>query len=230
MKEGPTKESLRMTPEERLAKQLPILKKLYPKAETALVHDTPWELLVATILSAQCTDKVTNKVTKELFQRFKTPQDFAKLTPEQLQPHIKSITFFRNKSKNIIACARMIVEKFGGEVPTRMEELLQLPGVARKTANIVLASGFGKAEGIAVDTHVKRVAFRLGLTKNTSPEKIEQDLMRIVPKNEWRAFSYRIIDHGRAICQAKKARCDICPLNKVCPSAFRVSGWNSYKG
>ena len=216
--QGPAPASLRLSPSQRLAKQLPILKKAYPRAETALVHESPWQLLVATMLSAQCTDKVTNRVAAELFKEFKTPADFAKLSPEQLQPHIRSITFFRNKSKSIVGAAQKVVREFGGNVPDNMEQLLTLPGVARKTANVVLGTAFGVASGVVVDTHVDRLSHRLDLTKEKDPKKIEQNLMKIIPKEKWILFSHQLIWHGRLVCQARRPRCPDCPLEDLCYS------------
>ncbi len=201
----------------RVDEILRLLKTKYPSAKTALLHRDPLQLLVATVLSAQCTDARVNIVTKELFRKYKTAKDFADSDPKKFEQEIKSTGFYKNKARNIINSCRMIVEKFNGKVPKTMEELTLLPGVARKTANIVLSEGYGIIEGIAVDTHVKRVSFRLGLTKNTDPEKIEQDLMKLLPKGEWRNISNLLIFHGRETCMAKLPKCSICILNKLCP-------------
>ena len=176
--------------------------------------------MVATILSAQCTDARVNEVTKTLFKKYTKPEDYVKISQDELEKDIYSTGFYRNKAKNIKKLSEILVEKYSSKVPDTMEDLLTLPGVARKTANIVLAGAFGKNEGIAVDTHVRRVAARLVLTTNTDPDKIEQDLMKIIPRSEWDSFALRLIQHGREICVAKKPKCEICFLNKVCPSAF----------
>ncbi len=197
-----------------------LLKKEYPDVKIALDFSNPLELLVATILSAQSTDKQINKVTKTLFTKYRTPQDYMNAPQEELEKDIYSTGFYRNKAKNIKKLCEILVENFNSKVPDTMEDLITLPGVARKTANIVLSSAFGKIEGIAVDTHVKRVSARLGLSANTDQDKIEKDLMKIVPKNEWDVFALRLIQHGRQVCDAKKPKCEICFLNKVCPSAF----------
>lgn len=197
---------------------LKLLKKAYPNAKIALVFSHPLELLVATILSAQCTDKRVNIVTQSLFQKYKTAKDYAQASLKQFEQQIRSTGFYRNKAKNIIAAAQKIVKDFGGKVPQTMPELTQLAGVARKTANIVLFNAFNKIEGIAVDTHVRRVSQRLRLTKYDNPEKIEQDLMKLFPKNEWGILSHLLIEHGRAICVAKRPRCLECPLGDLCPS------------
>lgn len=197
---------------------LTILKKEYPGFTTALIHKNPIELLVATILSAQCTDARVNIVTKELFKKYKTAPDFARADLKRFEQEIRSTGFYHNKAKNIIGAAKMIVGKFNGHVPDSMEKLIELPGVARKTANIVLSHGYGKIEGIAVDTHVRRVSFRLGVTKNEDPVKIEQDLMKTTPKKDWPHLSDLLIAHGRAICAAAKPKCLECILGKICPS------------
>lgn len=206
--------------DERVKEIAALLKKHYPKAKVALNYSTPFELLIATILSAQCTDARVNEVTKTLFKKYTKPEDYVKIPQDELEKDIYSTGFYRNKAKNIKKLSEILVEKYSSKVPGTMEDLLTLPGVARKTANIVLASAFGKNEGIAVDTHVKRVAARLGLTANTDPDKIEQDLMKSIPRNEWDSFALRLIQHGREICVAKKPKCEICFLNRVCPSAF----------
>jgi len=186
--------------------------------QTLLHFSSPLELLIATILSAQTTDVLVNKVTRELFKKYRTVRDFAKASPEELAQDIRSINFFNNKSKNIIKTARALIENFGGDVPQTMKELVTLHGVARKTANIVLSTAFGINEGIAVDTHVKRLAFRLGLTRHDDPVKIEQDLIAITPQKEWGAFSHLLVFHGRAICQARKPNHKLCVLSEICPS------------
>jgi endonuclease III len=195
------------------------LKKEYAGTpQTALRFSSPFELLIATILSAQTTDVLVNKVTEDLFIKYRTVMDFADTTPEKLAKDIRSVNFFNNKAKSINKAAKMILEKFGGNVPQTMDELITLPGVARKTANIVLSSAFGINEGIAVDTHVKRLANRLGLTKDEDPVKIEKDLMPITPKKEWGNLSHLLIFHGRKICQAKKPNHQACVLLDICPS------------
>ncbi len=204
---------------ERINKILKILKETYKGAHIALHYQDPFQLLVAVILSAQCTDKQVNKITPLLFERFPTPEAMAKAPLEEIEELIRSTGFYRNKAKNIKEAARLITEKFGGKVPDNMEDLLSLPGVARKTANIVLFNAFGKIEGIAVDTHVKRLAQRLGLTKQKDPVKIEKDLMKIIPKEDWGIITYVLIEHGRNICKAKKPLCEECPVKELCPSA-----------
>ncbi len=204
---------------ERIEKILKILKETYKDATIALRYHDPFQLLVAVILSAQCTDKQVNKITPMLFERFPTPETMAKAPVEEVEELVRSTGFFRNKAKNIKEASRIILERFGGKVPDTMEDLLTLPGVARKTANIVLFNAFGKIEGIAVDTHVKRVAQRLGLTKHKDPVKIEKDLMKIIPKEDWGIISYILIEHGRNICKARKPLCEKCPVKELCPSA-----------
>jgi endonuclease-3 len=176
---------------------------------------------VATILAAQCTDERVNKVTPGLFRKYPTPEAFASADRGELEAEVRPTGFFRNKAKNIIGAAQKIVQDFGGQVPANMADLLTLPGVARKTANIVLSSGFGIAEGIAVDTHVKRVSGRLGLSRQSDPEKIEKGLLKLVPKKDWLDFNYMLVNHGRRTCQARKPRCPECPLQKLCPSAVK---------
>lgn len=192
------------------------LEKLYPEAKTALHFENPFQLLIATILSAQTTDERVNKVTKKLFEKFKTPHDFASANVKEIMKYIKSVNFYRNKAKNIKKLCEILTKEYNGKVPDKMEELLKLPGVARKTANVVLSQGFRKSEGIVVDTHVKRVSYRLGLTKNTDPEKVEKDLMKILPKEKWIDFPFRLILFGRNICKAKNPDCENCPFNKIC--------------
>ena len=201
---------------ERIAAILRTLDKMYPDATCALVHHSPWELLVATILSAQCTDKRVNMVTPGLFLKYPTPQDFAAVRPEVLGNDIRSTGFFNNKAKSIVGAAQRVVREFGGNVPKTMEEMLTIPGAARKTANVVLGTAFGIASGIVVDTHVSRIAHRLDLTKETDPVKIEQDLVKIIPRERWIRFSHQIILHGRALCMARSPECDQCDLNPLC--------------
>jgi len=194
------------------------LKKAYPDAHCALNHSNAFELLIATILSAQCTDERVNIVTADLFRKYRGPHDYLTVVQEELERDIHSTGFFRNKAKNIQAACRKIIEEHGGNVPETMEELLALSGVARKTANVVLGNAFGITSGVVVDTHVARVSGRLGLTQNEHPEKIERDLMALVPKKDWIMFSHWLISHGRAICQARRPKCRQCPLAPVCPS------------
>ncbi len=201
-----------------------IFKKTYGEQSTALLHHNPLELLVSTILSAQCTDVRVNIVTRELFKKYKTVNDYANADLREFETDIKSTGFYKNKAKNIINASKKILSDFGGKVPNKMEELITLPGVGRKTANVVLSEGFGIVDGIAVDTHVRRVSFRLGLTKNTDPEKIETDLMALYHKKEWRHVSNLLIAHGRKICAANHPFCSGCPLNRICPGAFNVAG------
>ncbi len=189
------------------------LKKEYPETKYYLKFSNPLQLMVATILSAQCRDNVVNSVTAKLFQKYKTASDFTKLKEED----IKSITFFNNKAKSIREASKLVIKKFGGKVPDRMEDLVTLPGVGRKTANAILINAFDKVVGIVVDTHVIRVAYRLGLTKNTNPEKIEKDLMAAVPKAEWKRITWLMKDHGRAVCRAPAPICSKCVLSRICP-------------
>lgn len=205
----------------RINEIITLLKKEYPEVKIALHHSDPFELLIATILSAQCTDRQVNKVTQTLFKKYRTPQDYIKASQEELEKEIYSTGFYRNKAKNIRELSAIIVHDFDSKVPDTMEALLTLPGVARKTANIVLSGAFRKLEGIAVDTHVKRLSGRLGITENNNPEKIEKALMKIVPQDEWDIFSLLLINHGRKICSARKPLCGKCVLNTVCPSAFK---------
>jgi endonuclease-3 len=198
-----------------------ILQKLdeaYPDVVCALVHENPFQLLISTILSAQCTDVRVNQVTKTLYAKYPTLKDFAYGDPKELEQDIRPTGFFRNKTKSILGASKKIVEEFGGEVPRTMEELLTLPGVARKTANVVLGTAFGIASGIVVDTHVARLSERLDLSRNTDPKKIEQDLMKIIPQEKWILFSHQLIWHGRKVCQARKPRCAECNLERLCYS------------
>jgi len=199
-------------------KILTLLKREYSNAKIALSHSNPLEILVATVLSAQCTDERVNMVTKSLFKKYKKVEDYAKADLKTFEQEIRSTGFYHNKAKNIISAAQKILKDFDGKVPDSMDKLMHLPGVARKTANIVLFNGFGKVEGIAVDTHVRRLSQRLGLTKNEDPNKIEQDLMKLLDSKEWGKFSYLLIDHGRKICDARKPKCLECILQKLCPS------------
>jgi endonuclease-3 len=201
---------------ERVAEILKRLNDLYPEVTCALTHASAWELLVATILSAQSTDVNVNRVTPELFRKYPTVDAFAALTPEQLEPDVRSTGFFRNKSKSVVGAAKRIVAEFGGQVPEDIEKLLTLPGVARKTANVVLGTWFKKAEGVVVDTHVHRISRRLELTKENDPQKIEQDLMKIIPRDRWILFSHQVIWHGRKLCIARKPKCAECPLENIC--------------
>ena len=207
------------TAAERQARVNQILKGLdamYPNATCALKHQTPWELLVSTILSAQCTDKRVNEVTPGLFAKYPTVQDFAALRPEVLAQDIRSTGFFNNKARSIVGAAKKILSDFGGKVPRTLDELLTVPGAARKTANVVLGTAYGIASGVVVDTHVQRIARRLDLTRQTDPKKIEQDLMKIIPREKWILFSHQVIHHGRALCVARKPRCAECKLEPVC--------------
>lgn len=201
---------------QRISEILKRLDQLYPDVTCALTHSSAWELLVATILSAQSTDVNVNRVTPELFRKYPTVQDFAALTPEQLEPDVRSTGFFRNKSKSVVGAAKKVVADFGGQVPDEMDNLLTLPGVARKTANVVLGSWFKKADGVVVDTHVHRISRRLELTTQDDPAKIEQDLMKIIPREKWILFSHQIIWHGRKICYARKPNCAGCALENIC--------------
>src|SRR5579863_5800610 len=198
------------------------LDQMYPAATCALFHHNPWELLVATILSAQCTDKRVNQVTPELFAKYPTPRDFAAVRPEVLAHDIRSTGFFNNKAKSIVGAAKRVVTDFGGEVPKTIEEMLTIPGAARKTANVVLGTAYGIASGVVVDTHVQRIARRLDLTRHTEPVKIEQDLMKIIPRDKWILFSHQIILHGRKLCNARKPKCADCTLENICHAADKT--------
>lgn len=201
---------------ERIQEILKRLDQLYPDVTCALTHRSAWELLVATILSAQSTDVNVNRVTPVLFQKYPTVQHFAALKPEELEPDVRSTGFFRNKSKSVVGAAKKVVADFGGQVPDEMDQLLTLPGVARKTANVVLGTWFQKAEGVVVDTHVHRISRRLGLTRNDDPQKIEQDLMKVIPRERWILFAHQIIWHGRKLCMARSPKCAECPLENLC--------------
>jgi len=207
---------------DRVSEILKRLDQLYPDVTCALTHSSAWELLVATILSAQSTDVNVNRVTPELFRKYPTVQAFAALTPEQLEPDVRSTGFFRNKSKSVVGAAKKIVADFGGQVPKNMENLLTLPGVARKTANVVLGSWFKIADGVVVDTHVHRISRRLELTKENDPQKIEQDLMRVIPREKWILFAHQIIWHGRKVCLARKPKCVDCSLENLCHAADKT--------
>lgn len=206
------------TDPKRVAAILQKLDEAYPNATCELNHNNAFQLLIATILSAQCTDVRVNEVTKDLFKKYKTPQDFAVANPADLEQEIRPTGFFRNKTKSIMGASKAIVEKFGGEVPRTMDEILTLPGVARKTGNVVLGTAFGIASGIVVDTHVQRLSNRLDLTRNEDPKKIEQDLMAVIPPDKWIIFSHQIIWHGRRVCFARKPKCIDCNLERLCYS------------
>jgi endonuclease-3 len=204
------------TSPQRLKKIFAGLDRLFPNAQCALHHNNPFQLLVATILSAQCTDERVNKVTPGLFAKYSDPQDFAVLDQKELEAEIRSTGFFRNKAKNIIAASKKIVQDFGGKVPRTMEEMLTLPGVARKTANVVLGTAYGIPTGVVVDTHVFRIARRLKLSEAKTPENVERDLIKIVPKDRWITFGHQVIWFGRKVCQARKPLCMECPLEPIC--------------
>jgi endonuclease-3 len=201
---------------QRVSAILQKLDEAYPDVTCALVHENPFQLLISTILSAQCTDETVNRVTKTLFAKYRTPRDFAYANPVELEQEIRPTGFFRNKTKSIMGAGKKIAEEFGGEVPRTMDELLTLPGVARKTANVVLGTAFGIAAGVVVDTHVTRLSNRLDLSRNSDPKKIEQDLMQILPQDKWVLFSHQLIWHGRRVCQARKPKCAECNLDPLC--------------
>ena len=205
--------------EERAPRIVKVLSKIYPDAHVALRFSSPLEMLVATILSAQCTDEKVNEVTSSLFRKYRSAKDYLKVPEDELKADIKPTGFYNQKATSIREACRRIVEAYGGEVPDTMDDLVTLRGVARKTANIVLGNAFGIVEGIAVDTHVKRLANRLGFSAQSDPDKIEQDLMRLVPRKHWFGFTYVLIDHGRSICEARKPRCGECPVSDLCPSS-----------
>ena len=200
-----------------VSKVVRALKRDYADAECALHFDTPVQLLVATILSAQCTDVRVNLVTKELFRKYPTAVDLAQLPLKRLEKEIQSTGFFRNKAKNIKACCHALVDRFDEEVPRDLEQLVQLPGIGRKTANVVLGTAFGLSTGVVVDTHVGRISRRLGLTREADPVKCERDLMEQLPRNQWISFSHRMIQHGRQVCAARRPKCDQCGMKKICP-------------
>jgi len=207
---------------ERIGEIIRILRREYPRSRTELQFQNPLQILVATILAAQCTDERVNRITPALFLKYPTAAAFAAADRAELEAEIRPTGFFRNKAKSIIGAARKIVEDFGGQVPAQMADLVTLPGVARKTANIVLSSGYGIAEGIAVDTHVKRLSGRLGLSRQHDPEKIERDLLKLVSKKDWLDFNYMLVNHGRKTCQARKPRCPECVVRRLCPSATKL--------
>src|SRR5213078_4832047 len=209
---------------ERTEKIIKLLKRAHPDAKCALHHSNAFELLVATILSAQCTDERVNKVTADLFRKYRRPTDYLKVPETELQQDIRTTGFFRNKTKSIQGACRVLVDEFGSEVPRTMEELLTLPGVARKTGNVVLGVGYGIAEGIVVDTHVSRLSHRLGLTKQKDAGKIEMDLMELVPRRDWILFAHLLIFHGRRICKARRPLCEECVIEKLCPSSILKTG------
>ncbi len=209
-----------LEPKQRTEKIIKLLEKEYPNAKTALNYTNPLEILIATMLSAQTTDVTVNIVTKTLFKKYHSAEDYAKADIKELEQDIHSTGFYHNKAKNLQTCCQLLIEKFHSEVPKTMDELLELPGVARKTANIVLFNAYGITAGIAVDTHVTRLSQRLGLTEQKDQNKIEKDLMRITPKEKWMPLTDLLIFHGRQICMARKPKCELCVLNKICPSAF----------
>ena len=206
-----------MTEKERKASLIKAVKAAYPKAGCSLKHKGVWQLMVATILSAKCTDERVNLTTPALFKAYHTPKAMGEAKQEDIEKLIRSCGFYKNKAKNIIAASKMIAENYKGRMPKTMEELTNLPGVARKTANVVLGTGYGINDGIVVDTHVARLSNRLGLSKNSEPEKIEKDLIKIIPREEWTDFSHQLIAHGRAICQARNPKCAECPFQSLCP-------------
>ncbi|MGB8507650.1 MAG: endonuclease III [Pyrinomonadaceae bacterium] len=208
----------------RASRIVRLLKREYPDARCSLDHTNPLELLVATILSAQCTDERVNIVTTELFRKYRTCDDYAGAELSELETDIRSTGFFRNKAKAIQGASRLLSEQHGGQVPSNMEELLALPGVARKTANVVLGNAYGQAAGVVVDTHVTRLSARLALSTQKTAEKIEQDLMTLVPKKDWIIFPHLLIAHGRAVCKARSPRCDACVVEKLCPSSSLKTG------
>jgi endonuclease-3 len=210
---------------ERVSAILKALDEAYPNVECVLTHRSPWELLVATILSAQCTDVRVNMVTPELFRRFPAPAAMAKATLPELEDLIRTTGFFHNKAKSIQGAARKVVEEFGGQVPQTLAELITIPGAARKTANVVLGVSFGKAEGVVVDTHVLRIARRLGLAKAETAQEVEKELMQVLPHDRWIAFSHQLIHHGRQVCDARKPKCDRCNLEQLCTSKDKT--WRS---
>jgi len=209
---------------ERTEQIIKLLKRAHPDAHCALNHANPFELLIATILSAQCTDERVNIVTADLFRKYRKPADYLKVRDTELQQDIKTTGFFRNKTKSIQGACKMLVEEFGGQVPKTMDELLALPGVARKTANVVLGVAYGIAAGIVVDTHVGRLSHRLGLTKQKDAVKIEQDLIALVPQKDWIIFSHLLIFHGRRVCKARRPLCEECVVEKLCPSSMLKTG------
>jgi endonuclease-3 len=208
----------------RTHKIIRLLKKAYPDAKCSLNHSNPFELLIATILSAQCTDARVNIVTQDLFRKYRKPEDYLKVSEKELQRDIRTTGFFRNKTKSIQGTAKVLTEQYGGKVPETIEELLELPGVARKTANVVLGNAFGINSGVVVDTHVTRLSHRLGLSAERTAEKIENDLIGLVPKKDWVIFSHLLIAHGRGICKARNPLCEQCVIEKLCPSSYLKTG------
>jgi endonuclease-3 len=206
------------TDSRRVAAILAKLDEAYPDATCELKHDNPFQLLISTILSAQCTDVRVNQVTQELYKKYKGPRDFVYADPRELESEIRPTGFFRNKTKSIMGASKKLLEDFGGEIPRTMDEILTLPGVARKTGNVVLGTAYGIASGVVVDTHVQRLANRLDLTRNEDPKKIEQDLMQVIPQNKWIQFSHQLIWHGRRVCVARKPKCELCNLEALCYS------------
>jgi endonuclease III len=217
------KRESRQAKRERTARILEGLAELYPASECSLTHETPFQLLVATVLSAQCTDARVNSATPQLFARFPTPEALAYAPYEAVEEIVRPLGFFRTKARAIIGLAQALEERFAGEVPVSIEDLTSLPGVGRKTANVVRGVAFGEADGVVVDTHVKRIAYRLGLTRQTDPEKVELDLIELLPREERVIFTHRVIDHGRAVCVARKPRCQICGIEPLCPSSLLVA-------
>ncbi len=209
---------------DRVKKIIRLLKRAYPNAQCSLNHSNPFELLIATILSAQCTDQRVNIVTADLFRKYRKPEDYLKVSEKELQKDIRTTGFFRNKTKSIRGTAKALIGDYGGEVPDSMAELLELPGVARKTANVVLGNAFGIKAGVVVDTHVARLSHRLGLTQEKHPEKIERDLIEIVPRKDWVIFPHLMIYHGRKVCKARSPLCEECVIEKVCPSSYLKTG------
>ena len=210
--------------EKKTRKIIQLLKREYPHAKCSLNYSNPFELLIATILSAQCTDERVNMVTADLFRKYRKPADYLKVAPEELQEDIRTTGFFRNKTKSIQGTAKVLVDEYKGQVPHTIEQLLELPGVARKTANVVMGNAFGIASGVVVDTHVTRLSRRLGLTKEKQPDKIEKDLMDLVPKKDWVIFPHLMISHGRKICKARNPLCSNCVVEKLCPSSYLKTG------
>ena len=209
---------------ERTVEIIKLLKRAHPDAHCALNHSSAFELLIATILSAQCTDERVNIVTADLFRKYRRPEDYLKVPAVELQQDVRTTGFFRNKTKSIQGACKMLVEEFGGEVPKTMDELLKLPGVARKTANVVLGVAYGIAAGVVVDTHVSRLSQRLRLTKQKDAGKIEADLMELVPRKDWIIFSHLLIFHGRRVCKARRPLCEECAVEKLCPSSMLKTG------
>jgi endonuclease-3 len=212
------------TLKQRLRKIIRLLKRAYPDAKCSLNHSNAFELLIATILSAQCTDARVNIVTQDLFRKYRKPEDYLKVSARELENDIRTTGFFRNKTKSIQGTAKVLTEDYGGKVPEKFEQLLELPGVARKTANVVMGNAFGISSGVVVDTHVTRLSHRLGLSNQKTAEKIEQDLIAIVPKKDWVIFPHLLIAHGRAICRARNPLCAECAVEKLCPSSYLKTG------